>query len=78
MSTLKLVITIIQMIVSVVLVVVVIGQSGKSEGLSTAFGGSGESFLARNKTKTMDAMLARATKWIAIAFLVLTLVLCLI
>lgn len=78
MTTLQLVLTIIQMIISVALVIVVIGQSGKSEGLSGAFGGSGESFLARNKSKTRDAMLARATKWIAFAFMALTLVLCIL
>jgi preprotein translocase subunit SecG len=34
-----------------------------------------DSFLAKNKAKTMDAKLARATKWIGALFLILTLVL---
>jgi len=34
-----------------------------------------DSFLAKGKARTIDAKLARATKWIGAAFLVLTLVL---
>ena len=34
-----------------------------------------DSFLAKNKAKTMDAKLARATKWIGAVFLLLTLAL---
>ena len=50
-------------------------QSGKSAGLSGAIGGVADSFLAKNKAKTMDAKLARATKWIGALFLILTMVL---
>ena len=42
--------------------------------LSSVIGG-GDSFLSKNKAKSLDAKLARATKWIGAAFLVLTLVL---
>ena len=69
-------ITIIQLIVCVALVVIVLFQSGKSAGLSGAIGGgSGETFLAKNKAKTLDARLARLTKWVALVFILLTLVL---
>ena len=50
-------------------------QSGKSQGLSGAIGGVADSFLAKNKAKTIDAKLARATKWFGAVFLVLTLIL---
>ncbi len=69
-------ITIIQLIACVALVVIVLMQSGKSAGLSGAIGGgSGDTFLAKNKAKTLDARLARLTKWVAALFIVLTLVL---
>ncbi len=69
-------ITIIQLIACVALVVIVLMQSGKSAGLSGAIGGgSGDTFLAKNKAKTLDARLARLTKWVAAVFIVLTLVL---
>ena len=51
----------------------------ESSGLSGAIGGgSGDTFLAKNKSKSMDARLAKMTKWVAIVFMVLTLVMCFI
>ncbi len=73
---LQTIITVIQLLACVALCAIVILQSGKSSGLSGAIGGgSGETFLARNKAKTLDARLARLTKWVAAVFIVLTLVL---
>ena len=43
--------------------------------LLCGIGGVADSFLAKNKAKTMDAKLARATKWIGALFLILTMVL---
>ena len=71
-------VTILQLLAALILIAIVLFQSGKSEGLSGAIGGVADSFLSRNKAKTMDAKLARATKWIASAFMVLTLGLSLI
>ena len=79
METAKLIITVISVIVAIALIAVVLLQSGKSAGLSGALtGGSSDSFLSKNKTKSWDAKMARATKWIAIAFIVLSFVVCLI
>ena len=75
MSGLTLAITIIQLLCGILLTVVVLFQSGKSAGLSGAIGGVADSFLAKNKAKTADAKLARATKWIGAVFIILTLVL---
>ncbi len=75
MDTLKLIITIIQLLCGLSIILIVLFQSGKSAGLSGAIGGVADSFLAKNKAKTMDAKLARATKWVGALFLVLTLVL---
>ena len=72
---LKLIITILQLLLGLGVILIVLFQSGKSAGLSGAIGGVADSFLAKNKAKTMDAKLARATKWIGALFLVLTLVL---
>ena len=75
MDTLKLVITILQLLCGLAIILVVLFQSGKSEGLSGAIGVVADSFLAKNKARTMDAKLARATKWVGAVFLILTLVL---
>ena len=72
---LKLIITVLQLLLGLGVILIVLFQSGKSAGLSGAIGGVADSFLAKNKAKTMDAKLARATKWIGALFLILTLVL---
>ena len=71
----KITITVLQLLCGLGIILIVLFQSGKSAGLSGAIGGVADSFLAKNKAKTMDAKLARATKWIGALFLVLTLVL---
>ncbi len=71
----KLAITIIQLISCLVLVVVVLMQSGKRSGLSGAIAGADDTFLVKNKARTVDAKLAKATKWVALVFVVLTLAL---
>ena len=75
MDALRLIITIVQLLCGLAIILAVLFQSGKSAGLSGAIGGVADSFLAKGKAKTIDAKLARATKWIGAAFLVLTLVL---
>ena len=69
------VITILQLLCGLAISAAVLVQSGKSAGLSGAIGGVADSFLAKNKAKSLDAKLARATKWLGAAFLVLTLIL---
>ena len=71
----KIVITVLQLLCGLGIILIVLFQSGKSAGLSGAIGGVADSFLAKNKAKTMDAKLARATKWIGALFLILTMVL---
>ena len=75
MDTLTLIVTILQLLCGVAIILVVLFQSGKSAGLSGAIGGVADSFLSRNKAKTWDAKLARATKWVGALFLILTLIL---
>ena len=75
---LKLIVTIIQVLCGLVLIAVVMLQSGKSAGLSGAISGAADTFLSKNKAKSVDAKLAKMTKWVAILWVVLTLVLCLL
>ena len=62
---------------SVALIVVVMLQSGKESGLSSVVaGGSGrDSYLSKSKHGSKDKIMASATKWIALVFVVLALVL---
>lgn len=63
---------IVHLVVCIALVCVVIFQSGEKAGLSGVISGS-DTFLAKNKSKGADAILAKLTKWIALVFAVLTL-----
>ena len=74
----NMVLTVIQVIFSLAIIAVVMLQSGKSAGLSGAIAGGAETFLAKNKAKSLDAKLAKGTKWVCAAWLVLTLALCLL
>ena len=68
-------VTILQLISALILIAVVLFQSGKSQGLSGAIGGIANSYLSKSKAKSVDAKLAKATKWVGAVFVVLTLVL---
>lgn len=67
--------TILQVVTGLAVVLIVLFQSGKSAGLSGAIAGAAESFMSKAGSKTFDAKLARATKWVGAVFIVLTLVL---
>lgn len=78
MGTLKTVLIVIEAICSIALIVVVLLQSGKEAGLSGAISGSSDSYLSKNKKGGLDQVLASSTKWIAIAWILLTLALSLV
>ena len=75
MSTVTTIFAILQLLSGVALTTIVLMQSGKSAGLSGAIAGGAENFFGKGKAKTLDAKLARMTKWFALAFVVLTLIL---
>lgn len=78
MGTVGIILTVIQVIVAVFLTVVVLLQSGKSEGLSGAIAGGVDTFFSKNKAKRLDSILAKMTKYVAIGFMILTLILCIL
>ena len=78
MSALTIVFTVLQVLSGLAVTAIVLMQSGKSAGLSGAISGGAETFLSKGKAKTWDAKLAKATKWVALAFVLLTLLLNLI
>ena len=71
----QLILSIILFLLSLFLVAVVLLQEGKTAGLSGAISGGADTFLSKNKAKSWDAKLARWTKWVAIGFMILTMVL---
>lgn len=75
---LETIITVVHVVLAVILVAVVLLQSGKSAGLSGSIGGGAETFFGKNKAKTLDGMLEKLTAVLALLFIITSLVLALV
>lgn len=75
---LKMILSVILVLLCLFLTVVVLLQEGKTAGLNSAVGGGSDTFLSKNKSKSWSAKLANWTKWVAIGFMVLALVMCML
>ena len=76
MEVVKIILTVLEVLASIALVLIVLMQSGKEAGLSGAVTGNSESFMNKGKgSASWDKKLASYTKWIALAWIVLTLIL---
>ena len=75
---LQTVLTIVHVILSIVLIAVVLFQSGKSAGLSGSIAGGAETFFGKNKARTLDGFLGKLTAVVAILFIDTSFVLSLI
>ncbi len=60
----------IQIILSLILIVVVLFQSGNQEGLSGSIAGGAETFFGKNKGRTLDAKMKKWTAVVAVLFLI--------
>lgn len=69
---------VIEVILSIALMVVVLLQPSKSDGLKGLMAGNNETFFSRNKSRTREALLFRATVVLAILFAGVTIALGLI
>jgi len=77
MEVLRIIFIVLEVIASLGLIVVILLQSGKEAGLG-AIAGNSDSYMSKGKSASKDKMLASITKWVALAWLVCTLVLSLI
>ena len=74
MGVLKVILTVIFVINCIVLTVVVLMQEGKSQGLGT-IAGAAESYWGKNKGRSMEGGLVRATRGMMILFFALAVLL---
>ena len=74
MEALRIVINIIFILVCVALTVLVLMQEGKSAGLGS-ISGAAETYWGRNKGRSMEGMLVKITKILAVFFMLLAVVL---
>ena len=73
MGVFEIILIVIQALLSVALIGVVLFQSGKEAGLSGALGGKADTYLSKTNGGNLDKMLASATKWVALVWILLTL-----
>lgn len=73
--TLILALGIVQLVLSVALVLVVLLQQSRRQGLSGAISGAADTFFSKNKSKGLDALLVKLTIVVAVLFVIVTLVL---
>ena len=74
MTAWELILGILMLLVSVVIIAIILLQQGHRAGVNGAISGGADTFLSKNKARTVNAKLARLTKYIAIVFFVLALV----
>ena len=70
----RIAITIVFIIVCVTMSALVLMQEGKSQGLG-AISGAAETYWGKNKGRSMEGMLVKLTRILAIAFVLLALIL---
>ncbi len=75
MGLLEIVLGIVIIAMAVVLVTLVLLQSGKDKRLSGTIAGAAETFFAKGKSQTRDKILARITTVLAFAFAIAAVVL---
>lgn len=72
MQPLEIVLGILILLTSLLIVVLVLLQEGKQQGLSGAIAGGAETFFGKSKGRTMEQKLVKITRVFAVVFFVLT------
>lgn len=74
MGALRVILTGLFIVVCIALVVLVLMQEGKSEGLG-AISGAAETYWGKNKGRSMEGQLVKITKILAVSFFFLAIIL---
>ena len=75
MGALKAALTVVFILVSVAVVGIVLIQDGESGGLTGSISGGGETFWSKNKDRSAEGQIEKVTKYLVVAFMVLSLLL---
>ncbi len=75
MAVLRVVVTVLYVLICLALVVVVLFQESKTQGLSGSINGVAETYWGKNKGRSMEGALEKGTKILAALFIVLSVVL---
>ena len=61
-------------ILAIVIIAAILLQEGRRAGINGAISGGADTFLSKNKARSVDAFLARWTKVIAIVFMIIVVI----
>ncbi|MBQ8633812.1 MAG: preprotein translocase subunit SecG [Lachnospiraceae bacterium] len=75
MAVLRVIVTVLYVLICLALVVVVLFQESKTQGLSGSINGVAETYWGKNKGRSMEGTLEKGTKILAALFIVLSVVL---
>ena len=75
MAVLRVIVTVLYVLICVALVVLVLFQESKTQGLSGTINGVAETYWGKNKGRSMEGTLELGTKILAALFIVLSVVL---
>ena len=75
MIVIKTILIIAFLVLSVVLTIIILMQEGKDSGLSGALTGSADSYWAKNKGRSKDAVIKKVTVFLAVLYFVLAILL---
>lgn len=73
MEVYEYIISFVLIFLSIAIIVIVLLQQSKQQGLSGAIAGGAETFFGKNKSRSNEAKLSRITKILAACFFVLSL-----
>ncbi len=78
MNVWEIILGVAMILICIAIVAVILLQQGHRAGVNGAISGAADTFLSKNKARTVNAKLARFTKYGVILFFVLALVACVI
>ncbi|MCD7716042.1 MAG: preprotein translocase subunit SecG [Lachnospiraceae bacterium] len=73
-TVIRIILTVLFILVCIVMTVLVLAQQGKEEGLGS-IGGMSNSYWSQNKSRSMEGNIVKITKWLAVAFILIAVIL---
>lgn len=75
MGVLEIIVNVIYLLVCVAIIAIVLLQAGRSAGISGAISGGAETFFGKNKARSQEGILKKATVVVAVLFVLISIVL---
>ena len=74
MSVWEIILGIVMVLICIVIIGIILLQQGHRSGVNGVISGAADTFLSKNKARTVNAKLASMTKYITILFFILALI----